>query len=79
MAAHARPSARPAAADLVAIADHVGLERVALVGHSMGGFVVSETAARYPERVASVLLVDGGRPLPVRPGVGLIGPDGHSR
>jgi pimeloyl-ACP methyl ester carboxylesterase len=61
MAAHA--------ADLVAIADHLGLERVPLVGHSMGGFVVSETAARYPERVASVLLVDGGRPLPVPPGV----------
>src|ERR1700761_8876745 len=37
MAAHA--------ADMVAIADHLGLERVALAGHSMGGFVATETAA----------------------------------
>jgi pimeloyl-ACP methyl ester carboxylesterase len=63
MAAHA--------ADLVAVADHLGLERVALVGHSMGGFVVTETAARYPARVSSVLLVDGGLPLPVPDGIGV--------
>jgi pimeloyl-ACP methyl ester carboxylesterase len=56
-------------ADLVAVADHFGVERMALVGHSMGGFVVTETAARYPDRVASVLLVDGGLPLPVPPGM----------
>ena len=56
MAAHA--------ADLIAIADHLGVQRVGLVGHSMGGFVVTETAQRYPSRVSSVLLVDGGLPLP---------------
>ncbi|MET3423863.1 pimeloyl-ACP methyl ester carboxylesterase [Actinoplanes tereljensis] len=61
MAAHA--------ADVIAIADHLGLERVALAGHSMGGFVVTETAQRYPSRVSSVLLVDGGLPLPVPPGI----------
>jgi pimeloyl-ACP methyl ester carboxylesterase len=61
MAAHA--------ADLVAVADHLGVVRVALVGHSMGGFVVTGTAARHPERVSSVLLVDGGRPLPLPPGI----------
>lgn len=61
MAAHA--------ADLVAIADHLGLSRVALAGHSMGGFVVTETAARYPDRAGPVLLVDGGLPLPLPPGI----------
>jgi pimeloyl-ACP methyl ester carboxylesterase len=61
MAAHA--------ADLMAVADHLGLERVALIGHSMGGFVVTETARRYPDRVSSVLLVDGGLPLPVPDGI----------
>jgi pimeloyl-ACP methyl ester carboxylesterase len=60
MAAHA--------ADLIAVADHLGVRRFGLAGHSMGGFVVTETAARYPDRVSSVLLVDGGRPLPVPPG-----------
>jgi pimeloyl-ACP methyl ester carboxylesterase len=59
MAAHA--------ADLIAVADHLGLDRVPLVGHSMGGFVVASTAAAYPDRVSAVLLVDGGVSLPVPP------------
>jgi pimeloyl-ACP methyl ester carboxylesterase len=61
MAAHA--------ADLIAVADHLGAARVALAGHSMGGFVVTETAARHPERVSSVLLVDGGVRLPLPRGL----------
>jgi pimeloyl-ACP methyl ester carboxylesterase len=61
MAAHA--------ADMIAVADHLGLATVPFVGHSMGGFVVTETAARYPSRVSSVLLVDGGVPLAIPPGV----------
>jgi pimeloyl-ACP methyl ester carboxylesterase len=61
MAAHA--------ADVIAVADHLGLATVPLVGHSMGGFVATETAARYPSRVSSVLLVDGGVPLAMPPGV----------
>jgi pimeloyl-ACP methyl ester carboxylesterase len=60
MAAHA--------ADLIAIADHLELPRVAMVGHSMGGFVVTATAARHPSRVSAALLVDGGVPLAVTPG-----------
>lgn len=61
MAAHA--------ADLVAIADHLGERQVTLVGHSMGGFVVTATANRHPDRVESVLLIDGGVPLALPPGV----------
>ncbi|MGX6603426.1 alpha/beta fold hydrolase [Micromonosporaceae bacterium Da 78-11] len=61
MAAHA--------ADLIAVADHLGLDHLILVGHSMGAFVVTDTAARYPGRVSAALLVDGGVPLAVAPGV----------
>ena len=59
MAAHA--------ADLIAVADHLGVDRVTLVGHSMGGFVVAATAAAYPGRVGGALLIDGGVALPAPP------------
>lgn len=35
-----------------------GLNRPALVGHSMGGTVALMTASRYPERVGKVMVVD---------------------
>lgn len=54
-------------ADLCSVLDHLELDRAILVGHSMGGFVVSCFAAAHPDRVASVLLVDGGLPLPEPP------------
>lgn len=59
MAAHA--------ADLLAVLDHLGAERAILLGHSMGGFVVTTFAEQNPDRTASVLLVDGGLPLPEPP------------
>jgi pimeloyl-ACP methyl ester carboxylesterase len=46
------------AADVLAVADALGLRRFALSGHSVGGLVVIECAARQPERVAALLLVD---------------------
>jgi pimeloyl-ACP methyl ester carboxylesterase len=55
MAAHA--------ADCVAVLDALGIERAIVVGHSMGGFVASVLAHRYPSRVARLVLVDGGAPL----------------
>ena len=54
-------------ADLLAVLDDAGAQRVVLAGHSMGGFVVARLAAEHPDRVASVVLLDGGVPLP-RPG-----------
>lgn len=59
MAAHAD--------DLVAVLDHAGLQRATIVGHSMGGFVAVVTAHRHPERVARLVLVDGGVPLDLGP------------
>jgi pimeloyl-ACP methyl ester carboxylesterase len=55
------------AADLLAVLDHLELERPLLAGHSMGGFVVAAFAEAHPDRVGGVLLVDGGLPLPAPP------------
>ena len=51
------------AADLVALLDHLEVEQALVVGHSMGGFVAATLAAEHPDRVSSVLLVDGGLSL----------------
>ena len=73
MAAHAD--------DLAALLDALGIERTLVVGHSMGGFVSVVFAHRHPERVARLLLVDGGLPLDVPAGLstdqlvaGILGP-----
>lgn len=42
--------------DLLALLDHLGLERAALVGHSMGGWPVGSVASQQPERVAALVL-----------------------
>jgi pimeloyl-ACP methyl ester carboxylesterase len=44
--------------DVAAVANQLGLERVVLVGHSMGGDVVVEAALRLGDRVAGVVWVD---------------------
>ncbi|MFF8185704.1 alpha/beta hydrolase [Microbacterium sp. NPDC016588] len=61
MAAHAD--------DLAAVLDAAGVERALVVGHSMGAFVSAVFADRHPERTAAVLLVDGGLPLDLPPGM----------
>jgi pimeloyl-ACP methyl ester carboxylesterase len=55
--------------DLVAVLDARGLEQVHVMGMSMGGFVAVELAHRHPDRVKSLVLVDGGFPLPTPPGL----------
>ena len=52
-------------ADLMAVLDDAGVGRTVLVGHSMGGYVVARLAAEHPDRVAAVVLLDGGVPLPL--------------
>jgi len=49
--------------DLVAVADHlgwVGARRPVVAGQSWGANVAVELAARHPDRVAALVLVDGG-------------------
>lgn len=55
--------------DVVAVLDHLGLDRVPIVGHSMGAFVAAAAAHRHPDRISRVVLVDGGLPLELPPGV----------
>lgn len=60
-------------ADLVALLGAVGCDRAVVAGHSMGGFVATLLAARHPDRVSRLVLLDGGLPTgrpndPVPPG-----------
>jgi pimeloyl-ACP methyl ester carboxylesterase len=57
------------AADLIAVLDHLGLDTVPVCGMSMGGFVAVELATAYPDRVQSLVLVDGGFPMATPPGL----------
>jgi pimeloyl-ACP methyl ester carboxylesterase len=54
-------------ADLIAVLDDAGAERAVLVGHSMGGFVVTGLASSHPERASDVVLLDGGLVVPPPP------------
>jgi len=45
-------------ADLLETADSLGIERADWVGHSIGGRLVAELAARAPERVDRAVLLD---------------------
>jgi pimeloyl-ACP methyl ester carboxylesterase len=56
--------------DLTALVDAIELERPVVVGHSWGGNVALEYGATHPDRVAGLVLVDGGfLDLQARPGM----------
>jgi pimeloyl-ACP methyl ester carboxylesterase len=55
--------------DMIAVLDHLGLDRVHVLGMSMGGFIGVELATRYPDRVTSLVLIDGGFPMVAPPGI----------
>jgi pimeloyl-ACP methyl ester carboxylesterase len=57
------------AADVAAAMDGLGLPSSVVVGHSMGAFVAAALAADHPDRVAGVVLIDGGLPLQTPPGI----------
>lgn len=42
--------------DHLALIDHLGMDAVHLLGHSMGGFIALECAIRHPSRVTSLIL-----------------------
>ncbi len=49
-------------ADLDALRDHLGVPRIDLLGHSWGGYLVMAYAARHPERIAHLVIVDSAAP-----------------
>lgn len=55
--------------DMVAVLDALALDSVVVCGMSMGGFVGVDLAVRYPDRVRSLVLVDGGLPMAAPPGL----------
>ena len=61
MANHAR--------DMAAVCDYFGWSAVDVIGHSMGAFVTAAFVGLYPARVKRAVLVDGGIPLPMPPGM----------
>lgn len=66
MAAHA--------ADLAAAMRAIGIGPAVVVGHSMGAYVATALAAAEPDLVAGVVLLDGGHPPELPPG---LDPDTH--
>lgn len=46
--------------------DRLGVDRFTLLGHSMGGMIVQEIAARHPERISALVLYGTG-PLGLMP------------
>lgn len=45
--------------DIEALRQHLGVPRLALIGHSFGGLLGLEYAAKYPERVSHLVFVAG--------------------
>ncbi len=52
----------------IALMDHLGIDQVAIIGHSMGGYMASRFARLYPERTTHMAMVNpiglGGDPRP---------------
>jgi proline iminopeptidase len=46
------------AADADALASHLGHDKVAVIGHSYGGFIALEMALRHPDRLSHLILLD---------------------
>ncbi|GAB4576038.1 MAG: alpha/beta hydrolase [Anaerolineae bacterium] len=57
------------AADTLGLMDALGLERAAVMGHSMGGFVAQAMALSHPERITRLILAStnfgGPRHVPI--------------
>ena len=59
--------ARRRAPFVLEVADALGLDRFAVMGHSLGGALALEVAAQYPDRVSGLALVGSVGKRPHRP------------
>jgi pimeloyl-ACP methyl ester carboxylesterase len=50
--------------DMIAVLDHLGVERATVAGHSLGAYVAARLATTHPDRVERLVLVDGGLIIP---------------
>jgi pimeloyl-ACP methyl ester carboxylesterase len=71
----ARRSIAARAADVLALADALGLDRFVAAGHSMGGAVALQLALDAPGRIAGLALIASGARLRIAPDLlgGLVG------
>jgi len=50
------------ASDIAGLLDQLGIQKTAIAGHSMGGYVALAFAGRYPERVSGLALISSQAP-----------------
>ena len=48
------------AGDVVQALDQLGIRQVTVMGHSWGGYVALSVAAKFPDRVSGLVMIDGG-------------------
>jgi pimeloyl-ACP methyl ester carboxylesterase len=50
--------------DVAFVCDHLGLAKIVIIGHSMGGIIAFDLASRYPELVSALIMLDAAIVLP---------------
>lgn len=55
------------AEDVIALLDHLNVEKAVVVGHSMGGTMVHIIAAAHPKRIIGVVSIGPVNPVSVKP------------
>ena len=55
--------------DVIAVLDRFDLPRAVIVGHSLGAYIAARLATLHPDRIDSLVLVDGGLTIPDSKGV----------